>query len=160
MVLEAVPRTSSRRSSCLISASGSAENGYRWRLLEFVRTWVPTSRNVRFCTASKRLNLASPLFANVHIMDKLNTHANFHSNRQRPWPSLSRSNIWIEYILKVHTWLSRKWWHIGKTCLQPTHKTRMSIFDWLNLHLTLAQSKVQDHGRAYIACDYLANGKR
>ena len=54
------------------------------------------------CTIMYREQRAGPRSAHfcVHInVDKIHSRANFYPNRQRYWPSFSRSKIRIEYIV-------------------------------------------------------------
>ena len=55
--------------------------------------------------------------------------ADFHSNRQRPWPSLSRSKIRIEYIWTfVHDCLANN--DRSLNCCNCQHRKSHVPFDW------------------------------
>ena len=109
--------------------------------------------NVRLCIANKRLDVEAPFFCARIPVDEVRSHANSHSNRQRPWSSFSRSKIRIEYI-RDYLANGDRW---GKRLLLPIPIVAcghlIGIFTF-----TLFHSKGQGRGYEYIDCKYVSNG--
>ena len=88
----------------------------------------------------------------------------FYLNRQRHWPSFSRSEIGIEELWEIHTWLiinkQIKRWQMWQILLLRTHRKSHVTFRLAYLHFTVAHYKSQGQGHAHFECDNLANGDR
>ena len=117
-------------------------------------------RSVRLCTASKRLDVETPILARARTFDKYVHRPVFiqivnvldlHFKRQR----FKLSTLGNSY---VNTWLSCKRWKIGQTLSLPTtRKSRMTFWSVYS-HLTSSHSKGQVQGHADFDWKHLANG--
>ena len=120
-----------------------------------VRTFVRPSRNVRLCTANKRLAPEAPVFCTHLPIDNVFSPVNFLSESS-PFLNiiLAISKIQIEHIGKFARDYLVNAEKIGQTFLLSTNrKSRLAY-----LHLTLGHCICQGHGHAHLYCEYLPYG--
>ena len=97
---------------------------------KFVRPYLHT--HVTKCIWNKRLDLEAMIWAHKHV-DTVSAPTNFNSNRQRHWPSFSRSKMWKSTLI-FDTELSHKQRQIRQTMQLSTN---IKLHFWLPyLHLS------------------------